>query len=361
MIVVAALIVALVQAAKTVTVPITKTAFAKPVTRTQKMLSEYHHARMEQKFESMIELLPYDSTLGKLRLQQQQASIELANNLNLAYVGPVLFGTPLQPESAQGYVYDTGSGYLTTTSTNCQTCSSNAYNPAASTTAGGSELTTKQLDYGSASLKGYLGSDQVCLASEMCVNNFQFFVITWQSGLSGYDGILGLSPPDEAQNGPSYTKALYSQGIIDKEEVTFWLNFYGNETSTATFGGVPANATVGKTFSQDLYSRYDQWWTVKMHNVEYGGTDIKNSGIAYAILDTGTSLLYLGTQDYNAFVSELTKSVPELDCTSNIYCFSKDFTCDQLTPRMKPLMINLQENYYTLPPEAYTFSRSNLF
>ena len=33
--------------------------------------------------------------------------------------------------------------------------------------------------------------------------------------------------------------------------------------------------------------------------------------------------------------------VPELDCVSNIYCFSNDYTCDQLTPRMKPLMIQL--------------------
>ena len=98
-----------------------------------------------------------------------------------------------------------------------------------------------------------------------------------------------------------------------------------------------------------------------MHNVEYGGKDIKDSGIGYAILDTGTSLLYLGTEDYDNFVSELQKTVPELDCTSNIYCYSNQYTCEELTPRMKPLMIQLQENYYTLPPEAYTFSRDNVF
>ena len=88
--------------------------------------------------------------------------------------------------------------------------------------------------------------------------------------------------------------------------VTFWLNLYGNnDASSATFGGVPPNSTIGETFTQDLYNRYDAWWTVKMHNVEYGGNDIKNSGISYAILDTGTSLLYLGTQDYAAFVLQL--------------------------------------------------------
>ena len=35
-----------------------------------------------------------------------------------------------------------------------------------------------------------------------------------------------------------------------------------------------------------------------MHSVEYGGDDIKDSGIGYAIIDSGTSLLYLGTEDY---------------------------------------------------------------
>lgn len=34
-------------------------------------------------------------------------------------------------------------------------------------------------------------------------------MITEQVGLEGLDGILGLSPPDEAHNGPSYVKALY--------------------------------------------------------------------------------------------------------------------------------------------------------
>ena len=53
--------------------------------------------------------------------------------------------------------------------------------------------------------------------------------------------------------------------------------------------------------------------------------------------------------------------VPELDCISNIYCFSNEYTCEQLTPRMKPLMIQLQENHYTLPPEAYSYSKSNIF
>ena len=83
-------------------------------------------------------------------------------------------------------------------------------------------------------------------------------------------------------------------------------------------------------FKQDLYDRYDQWWTVKMHSVNYGDDSIKDSGIGYAILDTGTSLLYLGTEDYVNFVDKLLAKVPEgsLNCDRNIYCYSNSFTCD---------------------------------
>ena len=66
-----------------------------------------------------------------------------------------------------------------------------------------------------------------------------------------------MSPPHEKQNGPSYVKALYDQGIIEKEQVTFWLNKYKDDDSYITLGEAPANSTVGQTWTQDLYSRYD--------------------------------------------------------------------------------------------------------
>ena len=108
--------------------------------------------------------------------------------------------------------------------------------------------------------------------------------------------------------------------------------------------------------------KYDQWWTVSLHSVEYGGQDIKDSGIGYAIIDTGTSLLYLGQEDYFNFIEQMLKDVPNgLDCTSSIYCFSDTLSCDELNPYLSPLRIQLQDNYYTLPPAAYTFNRGNSF
>ena len=76
-------------------------------------------------------------------------------------------------------------------------------------------------------------ADRVCLSDynnlQTCVTNFGFFLITKQTGLSAYNGILGLSP-NAGQNGPSYVGTLYSQGLIQQEIVSFQLNAQGTQS-----------------------------------------------------------------------------------------------------------------------------------
>ena len=132
-------------------------------------------------------------------------------------------------------------------------------------------------------------------------------------GLNGQDGILGLSPANEAQNGPSFMKALVQQGIIDEPIATFWLNYYlTSQNSFVVFGGVPDNASQGDTYSLQLKDDLglDAWWTVRMKSVRYGedGEDLITSGQAFTILDSGTSLIYLETADYYNFIDKLQAS-----------------------------------------------------
>jgi hypothetical protein len=161
------------------------------------MLTDYHTEEVRKRFSRMEATFnPEEETHRELLLKQE---IDLVNKSNLAYVGPVYFGTPLQTDETSEFVYDTGSGYLTTTSTGCSTCiTSQYYSPSTSTTAGVKSSNSMTLSYGSATLTGYLGTDQVCLNTDMCVSNFEFLVVTKQSGLNGSSGILGLSPADEA-------------------------------------------------------------------------------------------------------------------------------------------------------------------
>ena len=75
-------------------------------------------------------------------------------------------------------------------------------------------------------------------------------VITQEDGLNGLDGILGMSPANESQNGPSYMKALVMQGVIDEPVATFWLNYLlTDEPSYVTLGGTPDGATRGDTYT----------------------------------------------------------------------------------------------------------------
>ena len=65
-----------------------------------------------------------------------------------------------------------------------------------------------------------------------------------------------------------------------------------------TFGGEPDDATTGETHTQKLDAKNDMWWTVTLGSVEYGGENMKGSGINYAILDTGSSYLTIGQEDF---------------------------------------------------------------
>ena len=116
------------------------------------------------------------------------------------------------------YVYDTGSGDLTTTSKNCDKgCVNKIYDEASSTTAVKVDGSEKTLSYGSATLDGYYVKDTVCIGTKesLCVKDFTFFEIVEDTGLY-FDGILGLSPiaPDKNE-GSSMVQALSDAKIID--------------------------------------------------------------------------------------------------------------------------------------------------
>lgn len=139
---------------KTFTIPLQRTQVDQPITRTQKMVTDYHHERIKKNFSMLQETAgernPEEEENRKFMLKQQ---IDLVNKSNLAYTGPVLFGTPLQTDgNTSNYVYDSGSGYLTTTSTSCSTCYSQQYDPSTSSTAKVVSSKTSTLSYGSATL-----------------------------------------------------------------------------------------------------------------------------------------------------------------------------------------------------------------
>ena len=148
--------------------------------------------------------------------------------MNLIYTGPVYFTANFQglkERSNSRFIYDTGSGDLTTTSTFCNFgCRTQYYDQDKSLTAVQVTENISTLRYGSATLQGFYVEDTVCVApvSDLCVDNFKFFEITAASGFA-FDGILGMSPYGDGSS-DSIVRALAQKGTIQEETATFCLH-----------------------------------------------------------------------------------------------------------------------------------------
>ena len=131
--------------------------------------------------------------------------------------------------------------------------------------------------YGSATLRGFLGTDIACVestsGSNICASDFEFFLITWARGFEGLDGILGMGPPNP-DNGPSYVQALFTQGQIAEEVATFQINLTGT-ASSVTLGGIPDGVINGEMTQLDLVKSQDSWRTVELSGMFYGDSSIK--------------------------------------------------------------------------------------
>jgi hypothetical protein len=96
-----------------------RTYFKTPVTKTQKMISDYANARRTR-----MKTEGQNQEPGKL---QQAFDLDLTDRFNTEYLGPAFFGTPLQGglvTEELGFIYDSGSGWLDVTTVGCTTCAS---------------------------------------------------------------------------------------------------------------------------------------------------------------------------------------------------------------------------------------------
>jgi len=109
-------------------------------------------------------------------------------------------------------VYDTGSGWLTISTTSCTNCYSDVYDPSNSTTSNQTSTNEATLSYGSATLQGYTYTDTVCVEDDDFCAYMELFGIVSQQGLNSEDGILGLSP--QYTNDISLVWSLYNAGVI---------------------------------------------------------------------------------------------------------------------------------------------------
>jgi hypothetical protein len=97
---------------------------------------------------------------GHILTDKADLNITLTNSQDLVYTGPIYMGSDYQ---AGEVVYDTGSGWLTISSTGCYNCGPIVYNPSLSSSSVEVSDDYTELKYGSATLYGYFYEDTVCL------------------------------------------------------------------------------------------------------------------------------------------------------------------------------------------------------
>ncbi len=163
------------------------------------------------------------------------------------------------------------------------------------------------------------------------------------------DGILGLGPVDLTQNTvsnantvPTFMDNLYSQGSISTE--VLGVSFRpesGSDTSDTngelTLGGTDSSKYTG---SISYFSSSLPYWGISVSGFTYGSTSLGGSGSG--IVDTGTTLIYIPTKAYNAFLSATRGST---DSSSGLASFSTKPTSN--------FAVKFGSKSYTLTPAQY--------
>ena len=72
-------------------------------------------------------------------------------------------------------IYDTGSDWLVIEGESCESCDGDRFDPSMS----GRKTSVYEIErrYGSVILQGSTWTDRVCLREEVCLNDFEFYVI----------------------------------------------------------------------------------------------------------------------------------------------------------------------------------------
>ncbi|KAF8317955.1 putative aspartic protease [Clavulina sp. PMI_390] len=172
---------------------------------------------------------------------------------------------------------------------------------------------TFSVRYGSGSVSGTERTGPVSYAG-LTVAKQSFGSASSASGFRGVDGIIGFGPVGLTQGTvsglstvPTFMNNLKSAGIIAAEVLgVYFAPEIGSDTDDAngelTLGGVDTRKYTGTLtyFPKSTTYPYSFYWGITTAGLTYGSTLLQGS--ANAIVDTGTTLLYIPTSAYSTFL-----------------------------------------------------------
>ncbi|NWT23093.1 CATE protein, partial [Cardinalis cardinalis] len=271
----------------------------------------------------------------------------LINYLDMEYFGQISIGTPPQNFTV---VFDTGSSNLWVPSVYCvsKACAEHTrFQPTQSSTyqvIG----TPFSIQYGTGSLTGIIGSDQVAVEG-LAVSNQQFAESISEPGKAfldaEFDGILGLAYPSLAVDGvtPVFDNMM-AQNLVELPLFSVYMssNPASPQGGEVLFGGYDTSRFTGTLNWVPVTQQ--GYWQIQLDNIQLGGTATFCANGCQAIVDTGTSLI-VGP----------TKEIKKLQNLIGAVSVDGEYAveCSNLSV-MPDLTFTINGLPYTLSAQAYT-------
>ncbi|ETE71687.1 Cathepsin E [Ophiophagus hannah] len=271
----------------------------------------------------------------------------LLNYLDVEYFGQISIGNPPQNFTV---LFDTGSSNLWVPSIYCvsKACVEHSrFHPSQSSTY--TEVGTPfSIHYGTGSLTGIIGMDQVTVEGLTIVNQ-QFAESVSEPGNtfldSEFDGILGLAYPSLAVDGvtPVFDNMM-AQNLVDLPIFSVYMNRnpYSSVGGELIFGG----------YDEAYFSGNLNWipvtkqgyWQILLDNIQVGGNVAFCADGCQAIVDTGTSLITGPSED-----------IKQMQTLIGAEPMDGEYAVECNYLNVMPLVtFTINGNSYPLTPEAYT-------
>ncbi|KAJ6549506.1 acid protease [Mycena sp. CBHHK59/15] len=220
---------------------------------------------------------------------------------------------------------------------------------------------TVNVSYGSGSFSGTEYTDQVTLGTGIVIQNQSIGVASKATGFNDVDGILGIGPVDltsgtvgSTTSVPTVTDNLFKQGTVPVESIGISYVPTTSSTSAANgelmFGGTDASKFTGDISYVPITqtSPASKYWGIDQ-TVTYG-TDTTILSLTAGIVDTGTTLLLLATDAFQAY-QQATGATAD-SATGLLTVTDKQF--DQ----MQSLFFQIGSQTLELTPNAQIWPRS---
>ncbi|XP_056367124.1 cathepsin E [Oenanthe melanoleuca] len=270
----------------------------------------------------------------------------LINYLDMEYFGQISIGTPPQNFTV---VFDTGSSNLWVPSVYCVSKACAAHTRFQPTQSSTYEVigTPFSIQYGTGSLTGIIGSDQVAVQG-LSVSNQQFAESISEPGKAfldaEFDGILGLAYPSLAVDGVTpFFDNLMAQNLVELPIFSVYMssNPESPQGGELLFGGFDSSRFTGTLNWVPVTQQ--GYWQIQLDNIQLGGTVTFCAGGCQAIVDTGTSL-----------ITGPTKEAKELQNLIGAVAVDGEYVveCSSLS-EMPDLTFTINGLPYTLSAQAY--------